>query len=59
MILSFYILQILKMGKHKHNVKRTGKNTKINMARRLERAKREWKSSNYIKDLETAVSKRH
>lgn len=47
------------MGKHKHNVKRTGRNTKLNMAKRLERAKREWKSSNYIKDLEMAVGKRH
>lgn len=28
------------------------------MAHRLERAKRQWKSSNYIKDLETALAKR-
>lgn len=34
-------------------------NIKTNMAKRLERAKRQGKSENYIKDLELAVSKRH
>lgn len=32
-------------------------NIKLNAVRRLERAKREWKSEAYIHDLETHVSK--
>lgn len=39
------------MGKHKHKISRAGKNTKINAVRRVERAKRQGKSENYINDL--------
>lgn len=42
----------------KAKTKRNWQNIKLNMARRLEKAKRQWKSANYIKDLETALSKR-
>ena len=40
---------------------KTGKwaNIKTNMSKRLARAIRKEKSINYIKDLETALSKRH
>lgn len=34
-------------------------NIKLNLVKRLEAAKRKWKSANYIHDLEIAVSKRH
>ena len=44
-------------GKKKHHT--TGQNIKLNMSRRLEKAKRKGKSENYIKDLEKALSKRH
>lgn len=36
----------------------TWQNIKLNLARRLERAKKQWKSANYIKDLETALAKK-
>lgn len=38
---------------------KTGKwaNIKVNAAKRLEKAKRKWKSENYIKDLEIHLSK--
>lgn len=45
----------MKWKKHK----KTGINTKINAVKRLEKAKRLWKSENYIKDLEKMVSKRY
>ena len=34
------------------------RNIKTNMAKRLAKAKRQWKSENYIKDLDLALSKR-
>jgi len=34
-------------------------NIKTNASRRLERAKRKWKSENYIADLEKHLSKLH
>lgn len=43
-------------AKKKH--KATGKNILSNMLKRVERAKRQWKSENYIKDLQTALAKR-
>jgi hypothetical protein len=46
------------MANKSKNKTGTWANIKLNMARRLERAKRQWKSANYIKDLETALSKR-
>lgn len=41
----------------KKKTKRNGQNIKLNASKRLERAKRKWKSENYIKDLETHLSK--
>ena len=46
------------MAKKAKNKTGTWVNIKLNLARRLERAKRQWKSENYIKDLETALWKR-
>lgn len=43
----------------KKRTKRNWQNIKLNASRRLERAKRKGKSENYIKDLETHVSKLH
>ena len=34
-------------------------NIKLNASRRLEKAKRKWKSENYIADLEKHLSKLH
>lgn len=43
----------------KKKTNRTGNNIKLNASRRLEKAKRKWKSKNYIADLEAHVSKLH
>lgn len=44
-------------AKKKHHT--TGQNIKTNAVKRLEKAKRLWKSENYIKDLEKRVAKMH
>ena len=41
----------------KAKTKRNGQNIKLNASRRLEKAKRQGKSANYIKDLEAHLSK--
>ena len=41
----------------KAKTKRNWQNIKVNAAKRLEKAKRQGKSENYIKDLETHLSK--
>lgn len=46
------------MAKKAKNKTGSWANIKTNMAHRLERAKRQGKSANYIKDLETALAKR-
>ena len=43
----------------KKKTNRTGNNIKLNASRRLEKAKRQGKSENYIKDLELHLSKLH
>lgn len=47
------------MWKHKHKISRAGKNTLYNANKRLNKAKRLWKSENYLKDLQTHLSKLH
>ena len=46
------------MAKQK-KTKRNWQNIKLNASRRLEKAKRQGKSENYIKDLEARLSKLH
>lgn len=41
----------------KAKTKRNWQNIKLNAVKRLERAKRKWKSENYLKDLELHISK--
>lgn len=41
----------------KAKTKRNGQNIKLNAVRRLEKAKKQWKSENYIKELELKISK--
>lgn len=45
------------MAKKAKNKTWSWANIKINAAKRLEKAKRKWKSENYIKDLEKHLSK--
>lgn len=45
------------MGKHKHKINRAGKNTLANARERLNKAIKQGKSQNYIKDLELHLSK--
>ena len=45
------------VAKKKHHA--TGQNIKSNLSKRLARAKKLWKSENYIKDLELSLSKKH
>ena len=45
------------MAKKAKNKHWTGVNIKLNASKRLEKAKRKWKSENYIKDLELHLSK--
>lgn len=47
------------MAKKAKNKTWSWANIKTNAVKRLERAKRLWKSENYIKDLEKHVSKLH
>lgn len=47
------------MWKKATNKTGKGQNIKVNAAKRLEAAKRKGKSANYIKDLETSLSKKH
>lgn len=43
----------------KAKTKRNGQNIKLNASKRLEKAKKQWKSDAYIKDLEMHLSKLH
>ena len=47
------------MWVHKHKISRAWKNTKLNAVRRVERAKRQNKSENYINDLIKNMEKKH
>ena len=46
------------MSKKSKNKTGSGANIKLNLAKRLERAKRQGKSEAYIKDLELSLSKK-